>query len=78
MKKFFYFTIACLAMACTSLFLPSKANASIPEGNMIVCRCRAKISLLPKGCYVNTNGPICAQGEPGSNIQCSLYHGNCD
>lgn len=76
MIKIVYATIACLVIACASLVLPSIANANPPEG-VVICHCTKPVSLLPPGCYVNAKGDICAQSEPGGNIDCSQYNGNC-
>lgn len=47
-----------------------------PGGDRIICRCKTGF-LSNNKCLVSNPDKICAQSEPGGNIDCSSYHGNC-
>ena len=75
MRKVILFTILCVVASIASLTLPTKAKAS--QGDIIQCHCTRDISFHPNGCYVNAKGPVCAQSEPGGNVNCADYNSNC-
>jgi hypothetical protein len=79
MRKIVYFTIICLAAFAASLSLPTNASASVgdDQGDTIQCHCNRDITFHHHGCYVNNHGAICAQSQPGGNINCAEYSSNC-
>ncbi len=57
------------------LLLPNlikTASADSESGDRIICNC----TLLGK-CKADGGGSVCAQSEPGGNIHCDDYNGNC-
>ena len=48
------------------------AQADSQSLDRIICKCTSFGRCKAKG-----SGSPCAQGEPGGNIQCSNYDGNC-
>ena len=48
------------------------AAADSESGDRIICNC----TLLGK-CKADGGGSVCAQSQPGGNIHCDDYNGNC-
>ncbi len=79
MRRIVYLTIVCLAAFAASLSLPTNASASDGDDQLdtIQCHCNRDITFHHRGCYVNNHGAVCAQSQPGGNINCADYSSNC-
>ena len=91
MKKIYFLTIVLATCACT-LFCYSLKNvnnmneffSSSPEtmaqnewGPTVYCYCARTSFLTNKECRSSNTGALCAQSEPGGNIDCGEYNSNC-
>ena len=68
MKKLGFFLV-CGALLFIGISSPSWGDIP-PE--TIYCHCT-----LLGACKASGTGSLCAQSEPGGNIHCDLYNGNC-
>ena len=75
MKKFIAplgFVLMMFAFNLSGLLSPKLSAQGFDEPNRVVCHCT-----MFGSCKASGSGSNCAQSEPGGNIQCSEYDGNC-
>lgn len=71
-KKFVFIT-AIVVCSISLSHQESKGEATEEmEPDRIICNC----TLMGK-CKADGGGSVCAQSEPGGNIHCDDYNGNC-
>lgn len=63
---------ALLLMSSALVVFGQKAPLGSGEGEVVLCKCTG----IGK-CKASGSGNLCAQSEPGGNINCQDYNGNC-
>ena len=71
-----FIALASVLLALSAVAFAWSYDAEDAGDNAIVCRCARTILGNPQ-CSVMNDGEICAESEPGKNIQCFDYKSNC-